>query len=136
MSENVSQFPDLGSEHSGNIIKAAIEVHKELGPGLLESVYESCLSYELEKAGMTVERQVVLPVQYKDVKIEQGFRIDLWINRKVIIEIKACDKLSPLHEAQLVTYMKLSKTPLGLLMNFNEKILKDGIKRFARTEFS
>lgn len=132
----VSQFPDMGSELSRVIIQCAIDVHRELGLGLLESVYESCLFYEMEKQALMVERQVILPVQYKGIKIEQGFRIDLMVNKKVVIEIKACDKIIPIHEAQIVTYMKLARFPLGLIINFNERLLKDGIKRFARTEFS
>jgi len=134
--ENVTKFPNLGAELTGVIIGAAMEVHKQLGPGLLESVYESCLHHELELLGLGVEKQVVLPVIYKDKKIDQGFRIDLWIEKKVIVEVKACDKILPIHEAQLVTYLKLSKSPLGLILNFNERVLKDGIRRLIRAEFA
>jgi GxxExxY protein len=134
--ENIAKFPDLGSELTGVVIGAALEVHKQLGPGLLESVYESCLHHELESLGLGVEKQVVLPVIYKGKKIDQGFRIDLWVDKKVIIEVKACDKILPVHEAQLVTYLKLSRTPLGLILNFNERVLKDGIRRLIRAEFA
>ena len=102
----------------------------------MESVYESCLEYELKKANMIVERQSLLPVRYGEIVIEQGFRIDLWVDRKVAIELKACDKLLPVHKAQLSTYMRLSQSPLGLLINFNEKLLKNGIERMALTEFA
>ncbi|MCB9978615.1 MAG: GxxExxY protein [Rhodospirillales bacterium] len=130
----VSRFPDLGRDLTTPVIGAAIEVHKTLGPGLLESVYETCLFYEIEQTGLQVEKQVALPVRYKHVQIEQGFRIDLWINRRVIVELKACEKILPVHKAQLITYMRLSETPIGLLINFNEKLLKDGIARVALAE--
>ncbi len=128
---NVSKFPDLGPEITRDIIKAAIEVHRILGPGLLESVYEACLTHELKKMGYQAERQIVLPVNYKGIQIDEGFRVDLWINRKVIIELKAVEKILPVHEAQLLTYMKLSDTSVGLILNFNEALLKNGIKRMA-----
>ncbi|MCB1563012.1 MAG: GxxExxY protein [Alphaproteobacteria bacterium] len=127
----MSQFPDLGSEITRDIIKAAIEVHRHLGPGLLESVYEACLVYELERAGLQVEHQKKLPVFYKGIEVGDGFRIDVWVNRKVVVELKATEKILPIHEAQLLTYMKLSDTPLGLILNFNETLLKNGIKRMA-----
>ncbi len=131
-----SRFPDLGRDLTSPVIKAAIEVHRTLGPGLLESVYEACFFYELEQVGLRVEKQLAVPVRYKNIKIEQGFRIDLWIERKVVVELKACEKILPLHKAQILTYMRLTKSPVGLLINFNEKLLKDGIARFALTEFA
>ena len=136
MTDNIASFPDLGSALTGKIINAAIEVHKSLGPGLLENVYEACLNAELEQSGIQVERQIVLPVYYKGLTIEQGFRMDLWVEKRVIIEVKACDKILPIHKAQISTYMRLSKSPLGLLINFNEKLLKNGIERIALTEFA
>ncbi len=134
--DNITQFPDLGPQLTGDIIKAAVEVHRHLGSGLLESVYEPCFAYELKQLGLQVERQVTLPIQYKELTIEQGLKIDLWVNRKVIVELKACEKIIPVYRAQLVSYMRLSKTPLGLLINFNEKMITKGIERMALTEFS
>ncbi len=135
MSEAVSKFPDLGGDLTEKIIGSAIDIHKELGAGLLESVYETCLYHEMIEKGLDVERQIILPVTYKGREIEQGFRIDLWVNKEVIIELKACENIKPVHRAQVITYMRLSKTPIGLLINFNKKVLKDGIQRFALAEF-
>ncbi len=134
MADNIAQFPDLGSSLTGAVINAALEVHRSFGPGLLESVYEACLFHEMSKAGLNVERQVSLSVQYKGLKIENGLKIDLWVERKVIVELKSCEKILPIHKAQLMTYMRLSKSPLGLLVNFNERLLKNGIERLALTE--
>lgn len=131
----ISIFPDLGADLTGRVIECAIEVHRELGPGLLESVYEECLHQELLDCGLQVEKQKALPVFYKGKQIEQGFRIDLRVNDRVLVEIKACEAVTPVHKAQILTYMRLSKTPIGLLINFNRKILKDGIQRFALAEF-
>ncbi|MEA3428452.1 MAG: GxxExxY protein [Thermodesulfobacteriota bacterium] len=111
------------------IIGAAMAVHRELGSGLLESAYEACLAYEIAKSGLSVERQKELPVKYRNVKLDCGYRIDLLIEDKVIIEIKAIDKLAPIHTAQLLSYLKLSGCKVGLLINFNVKVLKDGIRR-------
>jgi len=119
------------NEITKQVIGCAIEVHRELGPGLLESVYEKCLTYELIKAGLLVETQKELPVQYKDVQIDCGFRVDLLIEKSLIVEIKAVEKLAPIHEAQILTYMRLMGVKTGLLINFNEKLLKDGIRRFV-----
>ena len=112
-------------------VNAAIKVHTALGPGLLESVYEACLAYELEKAGISVQRQVVFPVIYDGVQIDAGLRLDLLLNNQVIIEIKAVEKMMPIFDAQLLTYLKLSGRRLGLLMNFNVTAMRDGIKRIA-----
>jgi len=116
---------------SEKIIGSAIEVHKALGPGLLESVYEECLCYELNKSGLTFNRQVQLPVVYKEVKLDLGFRLDIIVEDSVIVEIKAVEKLMPIHEAQLLTYLKLADKSLGLLLNFNVPVLKEGIKRIV-----
>ena len=114
---------------SNTIIGAAIEVHREFGPGLLESVYEECLKIELESQGLNVQSQVDLPLIYKGIKIEKDYRIDLLVNDEFILELKAVELLKPLHEVQLVTYMKLANVHMGLLINFNVPVLKDGIKR-------
>jgi len=113
------------------IIGAAIEVHRYLGPGLLESTYEACLVFELELMGLRVERQKSLPVVYKGIQLEQGYRIDLLVEDKVIVELKVVEKVLPVHEAQILSYLKLSGYQVGLLLNFNVKLLKDGIHRFA-----
>ena len=118
-------------EISKIVIDSAIDVHKFLGPGLLESSYEQCLFYELLQAGLKVERQKSFPIQYKEVIIDSGYRVDLFIENKVIVELKAVDKIADVHVAQVLTYLKLSKCKLGLLLNFNTKLLKDGIKRIA-----
>ena len=112
------------------IIGCAIEVHKNLGPGLLESAYEECLSYELVKAGLIVKRQQPVPVVYKDIKLDYGYRIDILVENLVVIELKVVDDFNPVHEAQILTYMKFSDKKLGLLINFNVTILKNGIRRF------
>jgi GxxExxY protein len=119
------------NEISEKIIGCAIQVHRELGPGLLESSYEECLYFELLQSGLFVEKQKALPLVYKEVKLECGYRIDLMIEGKVIVEVKAIDALNDIHMAQILTYLKLSKIKLGLLMNFNVTLLKSGIKRVA-----
>ncbi len=111
------------------IIGCAYKVHKQLGPGLLESTYEICLEYELISAGLEVVRQVALPVIYNSIKLDAGYRIDLLVNNEIIVEIKSVDTLAPIHTAQVLTYLKLSNRKLGLLINFNETNLKNGIKR-------
>jgi GxxExxY protein len=115
---------------SGKIIGCAIEVHKALGPGLLESAYEECLFYELVNNGLKVERQKPLPVVYKEVKLEAGYRIDLLVEDKVVVELKAVEALNDVHTAQVLTYLKLSGCKLGLLMNFNVSKIVNGIKRY------
>ena len=116
---------------SSKIIGAAIEVHKQLGPGLLESTYETCLAFELKQQGLKVERQIGLPVIYKDVKLDAGYRIDLLVENKVIIEVKSVDALADIHTAQLLTYLKLKELKLGLLINFNSVKVIDGLKRIV-----
>ena len=116
---------------SNNVIGCAIEVHRELGPGLLESSYEQCLARELSIADISFEIQTPLPVIYKGLRLDCGYRVDLLVEKQLIIELKMVDKLLPIHEAQILTYMKLAKISIGLLINFNEELLKDGIKRFV-----
>ena len=111
------------------IIGSAIAVHRELGPGLLESAYEACLAFELADRGLSVERQKALPVVYHDVRLDCGYRIDLLGEEKVIVELKAVERVKPIHTAQLLSYLKLSGCKLGLLINFNVKVLKNGIRR-------
>jgi GxxExxY protein len=113
------------------IIGAAIDVHKSLGPGLLESTYQACLAYELKERGLLAEEEKPLPVIYKNVKLDCGYRIDLFVENQVIVEIKAIEGLLPVHQAQLLSYMKLSGVSIGLLINFNVKLLKDGIRRMV-----
>ncbi|MGC9355889.1 MAG: GxxExxY protein [Mariniphaga sp.] len=114
---------------SYKVIGAAIEIHKSIGPGLLESAYENALAYDLRELGFNVQQQVPMPFIYKEVKQEVGYRIDLLVNSKVIIEVKAVEAIAPVHFAQLLTYLKLSGIKLGLLINFNSKTLKDNIHR-------
>ena len=119
------------SELTDLIIGRAILVHSTLGPGLLESVYEACLEYELTTAGLQVERQKTLPVSYRSIIFDHGLRMDMVVNNSVIVELKCVDKLMPVHDAQLYTYLKLSGIRTGLLINFYTKLLKDGIKRIV-----
>ena len=118
------------NEMSGIIIGKAITVHRILGPGMLESAYEECLSYELREAGFKVERQKPLPIVYKEIELEYGYRVDLLVNSQIVIELKAIERLTDVHTAQVLTYLKFGNFPLGLLMNFNVKMLKQGLKRF------
>ena len=119
------------NEISQKIIGSAIEVHKQLGPGLLESTYETCLAYELKQMELDVKQQQALPVVYKEVKLDAGYRIDLLIENKVIIEIKSVEALADIHTAQLLTYLKLKDLKLGLLINFNSVRVVDGLKRIV-----
>ncbi|SOC78654.1 GxxExxY protein [Salinimicrobium sediminis] len=119
------------NELSYRIIGSALELHRKIGPGLLESAYENALAFDLRKAGFDVQQQVPMPFLYKEVKMDVGYRIDLWVNNKVIIEIKSVENLAPVHFSQLLTYLKLSGLKLGLLMNFNTKSLKEGIHRIV-----
>lgn len=113
------------------IFACAIKVHKATGPGLLESAYQECLNFELLKAGLVVEKQKPLPLIYQDIKLEIGYRVDLLVNNKVVIEIKAVETILPVHKAQVITYLKLSGCKLGILINFHEALLKDGFKRIV-----
>lgn len=119
------------NELTERIIGAAIDVHKALGPGLLESAYEVCLAFELAEQELRVESQKAIPVTYKGLEIDAGYRIDLLVEQSVVVEIKAVERLLPIHEAQLISYLKLGDYPLGLLVNFNVRLLKQGIRRFA-----
>jgi GxxExxY protein len=116
---------------TGQIIDAAMKVHTVLGPGLLESAYEACLAHELRKRGLKVDVQLGLPIEYDGVQLDVGYRIDLLIEDSVIVELKAVSEIHPIHEAQLLSYLKLSKKKIGLLINFHVLRLKDGIKRMA-----
>ncbi|MBU2927507.1 MULTISPECIES: GxxExxY protein [Winogradskyella] len=116
-----------------NIIGAAIEVHKTLGPGLLESAYQECLFYELKALGYSVQKEVSRPIIYKDIILDHGYRIDILVENKIVIELKTVEKFTDVHTAQILTYMKLGDYPIGLLFNFNTKLLKNGIKRFINT---
>lgn len=115
------------------IIGAAIEVHKALGPGLLESAYQKCLFYELESQGFDVKQEIPLPITYKDIVLDHGYRIDLLVENEVVIEIKTVEKFTDVHTAQILTYLKLGQFPIGLLINFHSKLLTSGIKRFINT---
>lgn len=119
------------NEISKIILDAAFKVHKSLGPGLLESAYEECLFYELKKSNLMVEKQKAVPLVYEEVKLECGYRLDIIVENKVIIEIKAVEALNDVHLAQILTYLKLTDCKLGLLINFNVSLLKNGIKRVA-----
>jgi GxxExxY protein len=111
------------------VIGFAMEVHRQLGPGLLESAYEECLCYELGQSGLGFRRQVPLPIVYKSVRLDCGYRIDVVVEKQVILELKTVDRLMPIHEAQMLTYLKLSGLHIGLLLNFNSAVLKDGMRR-------
>ena len=115
------------------IIGLAIEVHKQLGPGLLESAYKECLFYEIVNSGLIIEKEKILPIVYKDIKLDHGYRIDLLIENSIVIELKTVEAFTDVHFAQIFTYLKLGNYPLGLLINFDSKILKNNIKRFINT---
>ena len=119
------------NELTHEIMGAAIEVHKNLGPGLLESTYEECLCHELSQRGIPFERQKPVPVVYKGVKLDCGYRLDLLVADRVILELKSVEALAPIHDSIMITYLKLSEHRIGLLMNFNVQILKEGIKRLV-----
>ncbi len=121
----------LYSDLTKEIIAAAMEVHSHLGPGMLESAYEECLSFELETRGIKIKRQAPIPVVYKNIKLECGYRADIIVDGKVILELKSVEAINDVHEAQVLTYLKFSKCKVGLLINFNVKSLKDGIRRFV-----
>ena len=112
-----------------NVIGCAIEVHRHLGPGLLESTYEQCLAYELGLAGLEFKAQAPMPIRYKNVALDCGYRVDLLVEDRLIVELKAVEQTLGIHQAQVITYMKLANAPVGLLINFNVKLLKDGIRR-------
>ena len=128
--KKIEKFQDI-NDLTGAVIGAAIEVHKVIGPGLLESTYEVCLCHELELREIPFEKQKNLLVEYKGVRLDCGYRLDIIIAGKLIVELKACDRLLPIHDAQLLTYLKLTGLKVGLLINFNVPVLKEGIKRFV-----
>jgi GxxExxY protein len=119
------------NELSRVVFEAGLKVHRALGPGLLESAYEACLYYELQKQDIFVEKQKILPLVYESVELDAGYRIDLLVERKLVIEIKSVEELNNLHMAQIITYLKLSGCKLGLLINFNTELFKNGVKRVA-----
>ena len=123
---------NVGSLLTGKIIGAAIEVHKALGPGLLESAYEACLIYELRLRRLKVEHQKPLPIFYKDVLLDCGYRLDIVVEEEVIVEVKSVSSIAPIDEAQLLSYLKMSDYKTGLLINFNIQLLKDGVRRMRR----
>jgi GxxExxY protein len=116
---------------TGEVIGAAIEVHKALGPGLLESTYEECLCVELGLRNLPYERQKDIPIKYRGVNLDCAYRLDIVVSNQLIVELKACESIQPIHEAQLLTYLKLSDLKVGLLINFNVPVLKEGIKRLV-----
>ena len=116
---------------TGEVIGAAIEVHKTLGPGLLESIYQECICIELGLRNIPYERQKEIPIEYKGVNLNHTYRLDIVVPKELIVELKACESLEPIHDAQLLTYLKLSGIKIGLLINFNVPVLKEGIKRLA-----
>jgi GxxExxY protein len=127
MAEKVYPHQDLTEK----IIGAAIEVHRALGPGLLESIYQTCLAHELTLRGLRFEKEKSLPVEYKGVRLESGYRLDFVVENKVVVELKAVDSIHDVHKAQLLTYLKLTGCKVGLLLNFNSAVLKDGIERLV-----
>jgi GxxExxY protein len=133
MNEEFTKIPEDFEAISYAVIGLAIEVHRQLGPGLLESAYQECLYFEIKNAGLVVEKEIELPIIYKNLKLEQGYRIDLLVENKLVIELKTVENFTPVHFAQILTYLKLGKYPLGLLINYNSKILRNNIKRFINT---
>jgi GxxExxY protein len=129
----VSAIPRETEAIAKTVVDAGYQIHIALGPGLLESTYERCLAFEIEKRGLVVQRQVALPVVYEDVHLEAGYRIDLLVGERVVVEVKSVDVLAPIHQAQLLTYLKLSGRKVGFLMNFNVPLFKDGLRRFVRS---
>lgn len=121
----------MENEIGRSIVDAALTVHKALGPGLLESAYEACLCRELELRNWQVERQVAIPIRYQDIEVDQGYRLDLLINRLVVVEIKSVDRIVDVHRAQILSYLKLGDFKLGFLINFNSSRIRDGIQRFV-----
>ncbi|MFK5879233.1 MAG: GxxExxY protein [Flavobacteriaceae bacterium] len=123
----------MESKLTEKIIGAAIEVHRTLGPGLLESAYQECLLFELKSHGLKVEKEKALPIIYKDIKLDHGYRIDLLVENRIVLELKTVESLTDVHTAQVLTYLKLGNYPIGLLINFHTKLLKNGLKRYINT---
>ncbi|HTY90988.1 MAG TPA: GxxExxY protein [Methanocella sp.] len=128
---SIEPIPKNVNDIATTILDAAFEVHKTLGPGLLESVYKTCLIYELRKKGLLVEKQVKVPIQYKDIYLDGELRLDILVENLVLVEVKSIEKLAPIHEAQVLTYLKLTGHRVGYLINFNAYRLKDGIRRLV-----
>ena len=118
-------------EIASQIVDAAIKVHRALGPGLLESAYQRCLAYELRTRGMTAETEVLLPIKYEGIEIDAGYRIDVWVNRRVVVENKTVEHILPIHQAQLLTYLKLTECKVGFLLNWNVPVMRSGIRRMV-----
>jgi GxxExxY protein len=131
IAEKTMEEKDSLAQITRRIIGAAIEVHRHLGPGLLESAYETCLAFELKQLGFRIEQQRPLPVVYKDVKLDCGYRLDIVVDDAIIIEVKAIAQLAPIHDAQLLSYLRLSGMKVGLLLNFHVRVLKNGLKRIV-----
>ena len=125
----------LLNQISQKILQCSIEVHRALGPGLLESAYQECLTYELTKTGLFVEREKPIPIVYKEIKLDHGYRLDLLVERKVVVELKTVEQLTNVHLAQILTYLKLGHFHLGLLINFHVTLLKDGVRRVVNPAF-
>lgn len=132
MAEHFAPIPDDLNAIAAQVVDGALEVHRRLGPGLLESVYEACLCHELSKRCVQFQKQVNWPIQYDSVRIDAGLRLDLLVEDRLIVELKAVEKRIPLFDAQMLTYLKLAEKRLGLLINFNVSLLKDGVKRMIR----
>jgi GxxExxY protein len=128
------ELPEELNRLTGEVVDAAFKVHRELGPGLLENIYEICMGEELEQKGLSFERQKEVPIVYCDKKIDAAYRLDLLVDGKVLVEIKAVDHLLPVHKAQVITYLKLTGVRAGLLINFNVTMIKDGIQRVVLSE--
>jgi GxxExxY protein len=122
-------------EITGTVISAALKVHSAIGPGVLESVYKTCLQHELQKTGLLVQAEVVLPVLYDGLRMDSGFRIDLLVENLLIVELKCVESILPIHKAQLLTYLRLANRPIGLLLNFNVVHLRDGLKRILNNKY-
>lgn len=133
MHEEDTEIHENLNSLSYKVIGLAIEVHKQLGPGLLESAYRECLFYEIKNAGLYVEKEKSLPIVYKEIKLDHGYRIDLLVEETLVVELKTIEAFTDVHSAQVLTYLKLGNYPLGLLINFDSKILKNNIKRFIHT---
>ncbi len=119
------------NEISGQIVDSAVAIHSELGPGLLESVYEVTLAFELRERGLRVDRQIPIPIVYRGIRFDEGYRLDLVVDDLVVVEVKSIEAVSPIHKKQVLTYLRLTKRPLGLLLNFNVNLMKQGISRIA-----
>jgi len=131
--ENFGEVDSQTDRIAKEIVDCAYQVHSGLGPGLLENAYEISLAYEISRRGLKVQRQVDIPMVYKEVRLDAGFRLDLWVEKKVVIEVKVIEQLLPIHRAQVITYLKLSGNKLGFLINFNVPVFKNGIERIVRS---